>query len=179
MKTVILHLLKKEIDYDIDARSFKRNDASPALAGDSESAERIANAISSDSSETLDGSLIVRYRDLRDARLRKALKFCLVKPEHEEYEFSNVPVYDKEYTYKLNLPDEMTSDQIRGIVTRMHEYLVRGTLYDWYTSIGMKAQDDEYTLQDLEDEVAGAFRGQSWINRPLQPFGPAHYIKSY
>ena len=61
----------------------------------------------------------------------------------------------------------------------MHEYLVRGTLYDWYTSIGMKAQDDEYTLQDLEDDVAGAFRGNSWINRPLQPFGPAHYIKSY
>lgn len=178
-RTITIRLLKKEIDYDIDARSYKRNDATPELANERESAERISNAVSSDSSEDLDGSLIMRYRDLRDARLRKALKFCLKKPEVDQYEFTNVPVYDKEYTYVLEVPDEMTVDDIRGMCTKMHEYIVRGTLHDWYTYLSMKPTDDELTLGDLEDEIAGEFRGHSWVNRPLQPFGPAEYIKSY
>lgn len=178
-RIITIHLSKKEIDYDIDARTYKRNDATPDLANDRESSERIANAVSSDTSEDLDGSIIVRYRDLRDAMLRKYLKFCLVKPCTEDCHFSNVPDLDREYKYVLNVPDEMTNSDIQSICARMHEYIVRGTLYDWYTGMGMKATDDEFAIDELADDLAGDLRGNSWVNRPLQPFGPAKNILSY
>lgn len=163
-------IYKAEVDHDIDAATYKRTDA--ALDG---SSDRQQNAISSDAAEDLDGSLIARYRDRRDARLRERLKYCLKRDPNEVMECDNILNLDRAYVYELLVDESVTPEDIKSATTRIHEYIVRGTLYDWYLGAGIQPTDSEESIQALEDNVAASLRGRSWGHRPLQPFGPAFW----
>lgn len=163
-------IYKAEVDHDIDAGTFKRTDA--ALDGNS---DRSQNAVASDAAEDLDGSLIARYRDRRDARVRERLKYCLKKDPNEVLEYDNTLSLDRAYVYELLVDESVTADDVKSAGTRIHEYIVRGTLYDWYLGAGLQPTDSLESLEELEDSVASSLRGRSWGHRPLQPFGPAFW----
>jgi hypothetical protein len=170
MKRARIIIYKAEVDHDIDAGTFKRTDA--ALDG---SSDRQQNAVASDAAEDLDGSLIARYRDRRDARIRERLKYALKKDPNEVMEYRNILKADPAYVYELVVSDSVTADDIESAGTRIHEYIVRGTLYDWYLGAGLQPTDSADSLQALEDAIAASLRGRSWGHRPMQPFGPAFW----
>lgn len=170
MRTATITLYKAIIDKDIDSRTAKRVDASLDQASD-----RSQNAVASDATERLDGRLITRYRDLRDARLRSRLRFCLVKDTETELVIDNVVKMTPAYIYKLQVPDDFTQDDLYALSTKMNDYITRGTLRDWYLNAGLPPVDDEDALEELETDIASALRGKSYGRRPLQPFGPAHF----
>ena len=154
----------------MDAGTFKRTDA--ALDGNS---DRSQNAVASDAAEDLDGSLIARYRDRRDARVRERLKYCLRKNPNEAMVYDNILKLDQAYIYELTVDDSVTKEDLKAAGTKIHEYIVRGTLYDWYLGVGLQPTDTAESLQALEDAVAASLRGRSWGHRPMQPFGPAFW----
>lgn len=170
MKPAKIIIYKAEVDRDIDAGTFKRTDA--ALEG---APDRQQNAVASDAAEELDGSLIARYRDRRDAIIRKRLKYCLKKEPHEVLVADNILNLDPAYIYELMVSDSVTLSDVESAGKRIHEYIVRGTLYDWYLGAGLQPTDTLDTLQELEDAVAASLRGRSWGHRPMQPFGPAFW----
>lgn len=170
MKTATIKLYKEILDKDIDSRTAKRVDATLDQASD-----RSQNAIASDATEKLDGRLIVRYRDLRDAQLRARLRFCLVKDTTTELSIDNVVRITPAYIYVLNVSDDFSMDDLQALSTKMNDYIIRGTLRDWYLNAGLQPVDDEDTLDELATDIASALRGKSYGHRPMQPFGPADF----
>lgn len=170
MKSVKLTLYKSLLQKDIDSRTFKRVDATMDQAS-----LRSNNALESDSTEDLDSLLVTRYMDNHDSDLRRHLKFCLVPEEREVLEFDNSIDTDTSYVYNLNVDDSVTTEDLKSVTTKMHEYIINGTLYDWFTHSGVQPTISERGLTDQLDEIAGILRGRSYGRRPLQPFGPAEY----
>ena len=170
MKTAVITLFKAIIDKDIDSRTAKRVDASLDQASD-----RSQNAVASDATERMDGRLITRYRDLRDAQLRARLRFCLVKDTNTELRADNVVRIDPAYIYRLNVGDDFSVDDLEALSTKMNDYIIRGTLHDWYLNAGLQPLDDDDTLDELLTDIASALRGKSYGRRPMQPFGPADF----
>lgn len=176
--TVTLRLLKEKIDHRIDAYTDKRNDATPGYSEVLEANERVANATSSDTSEDNDGFLITHYRDRRDAQIRKALRYCLVDEEiYDGMVIDSFGDSGKWYIYKLSLPKDggYTTSDLASFANTMEDYIVRGTLYDWYLNVGLQPTDTAESLDSLLDDIASQFRGKPYGRRPLQPFGPADY----
>lgn len=179
--TTTIRLLKALIDQRIDAHTDKRNDATPGYSEAFEPNERVGNAVSSDTTEDMDGFIVSRYRDRWDARLRLALRYCLVEDEEEtdgtdDFVVDNIPDYTQYYVYKFSFHwSKFGKEKIRSVAKLMEDYIVRGTLYDWYTNVNLQPLDTEDSLDDLLDEIEGSFRGRSWVRRPLQPFGPAEW----
>lgn len=168
MRTATITLHKDLIDKDIDAGTYKRTDATLEQAS-----LRAQNAVSSDASENVDGLLIARYRDVRDAKLRERLKFCLIQEENETLVADNSVNILPEYVYNLRVDDQTTAADVKSISTMMHNYLVRGVLFDWYAYMGLQPIDSVASLEEMIDDIAGALRGRSYGRRPMQPFGPA------
>lgn len=165
-KPATITIYKKAVLEDIDAQTFKRVDGVLASEG-----EQVKNALSSDSSEDLDGHILHRHMDQRDARIRKRLTFCLV-PDEGDLSVNNllemsVPIYE----YRLMVPDYIDKQRLKAIAQRMHSYIVHGSLHDWYAAQNMKGNMSASEIDDMEDEIVYMLRS-SFVKRPLQPFGP-------
>lgn len=134
---------------------------------------RIRNAVSSDSSETVDGTLISRYVEFRDAQLRSRMRTALVETEAEGAD-NDLMVEEGAYIYNLSLPEAFDDNLLKPLAEYIHRYLVFGTLYDWYAQFGMR-QAAVYgeMLNGLESKINSIVRGPSIHKRPMQPFGPA------
>ena len=162
-KTIIIRLNKHLLDTDIDQRTFKRSDAAMPDAS-----AQTRNAASSDSTEAADQALLLRYRDHRDARLRRKLRQWLVPPTVQESsqnpaEFTNVPSSDTEYVYTFSVDDNFTSGDMDSVTKLMHEYIIRGVLYDWYIYAGIKPMDDEDALEKLEEDIKDGLNGNAGL----------------
>jgi hypothetical protein len=168
MKTLTVRLNKAVIDNDIDHRTYKRSEASlqtmPEVSRD---------AAASDTTEGHDGSIVTRYRDLRDAMLRKRLIRYLTN-ELDTTEFTNLPrTENAEYVYTFSVPDDFRTELMAAIKDQMHEYIIRGTIYDWYKYAGLPTMDTDLSLEEMENDILNALRGKpNATTRPLQPFGP-------
>lgn len=167
MKILTVRLNKAVIDNDIDQRTYKRTEASlqtmPEVSRD---------AAASDTTEGHDGAIVTRYRDLRDARLRKRL-IRYITNELETTEFTNLPrTENPEYVYLFSVNDNFRTELMAAIKDHMHEYIVRGTIYDWFKHAGLSTADTDKSLEEMENEILNAFRGKPCATRPLQPFGP-------
>lgn len=169
MKRASITLYRKELYTDIDSKTFKFTDASLV-----EQPERTQNAVMSDVQEELDELLVMRYCDLWDARMRRRLKFC-IKDTGETLVYTDAPDSSDRYTYDLELDDSLTASDVKSVGTLMHNFIVRGALYDWYVHCGLTPLDSLEALQDLEDEITSALRGRSYGHVPMQPFGPASW----
>ena len=170
MESRIIQILlyKKEIFYDINTITYKRVDASMQ-----DENLKTKNAIQSDETETLDGSILKRLTQRRDARIRKRLMSCLSsKPAKGA---SNIPIEDDAFEYNLNLTSDFTEDKQTVLVSLMHDYIVRGSIYDWYYQCGMTNTPDSPELDDLESDIVDIIK-QSSRRKPMQPFGPAEPI---
>lgn len=168
MKDLTILLSKTMLDNDIDQRTYKRMEASLQSLN-----ETGKDAASSDTEEDQDAEIISRYRDFRDAKIRKRLVRYLVTevPSHVFTNRPKSPVPD--YIYVFRVADDFRTEIMESIKDLLHEYIIRGTLYDWYRYAGLPATDTEQTLEALEDEILNDLRGKpTATTRPLRPFGP-------
>jgi hypothetical protein len=161
-------IYKNEVFKDIDLYTHKHVDAHEEMG------LRSANAVSSDNSESVDGSVIARYVEFRDAQLRRRLRFALAS-ETKECADDDITLESNVYRYDLLLPQSFDDNTLRAVAEYFHRFLVFGALYDWYSQFGM-AQAGVYgqELKELEEEINSVLRGPSIVKRPMQPFGPAH-----
>lgn len=167
MRLFTIRLLKTKIDEDIDHRTFKRMEVS--LQGTPEVSK---DAAASDTEEDHDAVIVTRYRDYRDAKLRKRLVRYLTN-EIPSSEFADILRSPRpEYVYTFSLPDDTRTELMAALKDMMHEYIVRGTIYDWYKYAGLQPTDSEASLEDMENDILNSLRGKPVTTRPLQPFGP-------
>lgn len=170
MKDLTIRLSKAILDNDIDQRTYKRVEASLQNAS-----ETSKDAVASDTQEDHDASIITRYRDHRDAKIRKRLIRFLVTevPSHEFVNRPKSPFPD--YLYVFRVKDDFRTEIMEAIKDDLHEYIVRGTLHDWYKHAGIPAVDTDQELEEMENDILNTLRGKPTnTTRPLQPFGPPY-----
>jgi hypothetical protein len=167
-KPATITIYKKAVLASIDAQTFKRVDG--VLSAES---DQMKNALSSDSEENLDKHILHEHMENRDANLRRRLTFCLV-PDNENLSVSNLLEVDKPtFIYNLTVPDTFDKQRLQSLAKKMHNYMVQGSLYDWYATQNMKGNVSATELEDLESEIVSMLRPSS-VKRPLQPFGPRY-----
>lgn len=160
----VITLHKNEVHYDCEAHAFKLMDA---LSLDI----KVKNAVAADTGDMLDGRMLSRYTDLRDAEIRKRLAFCIA--DGIVGDVNDIPDNDPTYIYNVTLPEGAKESILLPVKTYLHEYMVRGALYDWYKGCGIG--QNPIDLQEVEswlDKAVADLRGRSWTKVPLQPFGP-------
>ena len=140
---------------------------------------RVRNAVSSDFSEDVDGAVIARYVEFRDAMLRRKVAFAL-KDLYQEKATDRMTLDDGHYHYHFSVPDEFNDNLLRPLAEYIHRFLVFGALFDWYSQFeGSSREAAMYgsQVEGLEDDIASMLRGSSVVKRHLQPFGPAYRFK--
>ncbi len=163
-----VEIYKNEVYKDIDLYTHKHVDAHEDMG------LRTGNAVSSDASENVDGAVLARYVEFRDAQLRTRIQFALAA-ECEDYADNDINLDSNKFIYHLVVPDGFNDNTLRPLAEYIHRFLVFGALYDWYSQFGMQ-QAAVYDTRDLLDNIIGALRGPSIVKRPMQPFGPAEKI---
>lgn len=165
-KEATITIVKDALFADIDAQTFKRVDG--VLSAES---EQMKNAISTDSEESLDRHILYRLMETRDAAIRQRLTFCLI-PSDEALTANNL--LDERglyFKYMLTVPENCDKQRLQSIARKIHNYLVQGTLYDWYATQNMKGNVGSAELEEMESSIVSMLRS-SYVKRPLQPFGP-------
>lgn len=168
MKTRRIILHKDQVLYDIEGLAYKLTEAT-ALEG------KAKNTLAADHNETLDGRLLSRMMDVRNAQLRKRLRFALVATTQEVT--CDNPASNKEYVFDVSLNDKFDDNMLEVVKTQMHEYMVRGALLDWYKRLGVQnTAVDAGEMLELEESIVATLRTPSYMKAPLQPFGPRKSI---
>lgn len=154
-RRIILH--KSQILHDIDLFSYKL--AETSVEGDAK------DNVASDSEDLLDGAIISQLMESRDATIRKKLSFCL----REE----SIPVVDNttdlegDFIYDLNLTPSFKDSELKTAVRVMHDYMVKGTLMDWYVQIGTSFGSTlGVEVLQLESRIADIFRKPGFVRHP-------------
>lgn len=164
MKTRKIILHKDEVLYDIEGLAYKFSEAT-ALEG------KAKNTLAADHNETLDGRLLGRMMDLRNARICKRLTFALA-PTTKDMS-CNVPGENKDYEYNLSLNDKFDDNMLDVLKIQMHEYMVKGVLFDWYKRLGLQtAAVDALEVEEMEEAIVALVRTPSYMKAPMQPWGP-------
>lgn len=167
-KPATITIYKKAVLADIDAQTFKRVDG--VLSGES---DQVKNALSSDSTEHLDEHILHGHMENRDANIRKRLVFCL-DYYGEDLSVSNLLEIDvPTFEYNLSVPDIFDKQRLKILARKIHNYIVQGTLHDWYSTQNMKGNVSTADLEDMESDIVCMLRS-SFVKRPLQPFGPQY-----
>lgn len=163
-------IIKQEVYKDVELHTFKRVEAAADMTAKQE------NAISADTTENMDGAVIARYVEYRNAQLRRKMSSILL--DMESLGADDVLSLDEVFAYNLSLSTDFKDAMLRPLAEYMHRFLVWGALYDWYNQLGMRSEAAIYgsELQEIEDEINNITRVPSWAKRPLQPFGPARKI---
>ena len=158
---------KREVYDDVELLTFKRVEGS-----DIQGAEK-RNAVAADTTESLDGRIVVRLVAFRDAQLRKIMPFAMAK--RSDFKADDVmTLEDDRFHYWLKLPEDFDDNLLEPLAEYFHRFLVWGTLYDWYGGIGdPQAAFYAKDLEELEAEIQNTLRTPSICKKPLQPFGPA------
>ena len=165
-----IDIYQNEVYKDIDLHTYKYVEGSEAQD------HKVRNAVSSDVTEDLDGSVIVRLVEFRDAQLRKRLQRYLEQMD-TTYATDDITMADNVYRYYFNLPETFNDNTLRALAEYIHRFLVFGALYDWYSQFGLpQAAVYAGQLDSIEKAIDGMVRGSSLQKRPLQPFGPARKL---
>lgn len=168
MKTRRIILHKNQVLYDIEGLAYKLTEAT-ALEG------KAKNTLAADHNEALDGILLARMMDKRDAQLRKRLRFALISSPQDVA--CDKPGTAEEYIYDLSLNDKFEDSMLEVVKTQMHEYMVLGALLDWYKRLGIQnTAVDAGEVLELEETIVSTLRTPSYTKVPLQPFGPRKQI---
>ena len=165
-KSAVIKIYKKVVLADIDAQTFKRVDG--ILAGES---EQVKNALSSASEEHLDEHILHGHMEVRDANIRKRLAFCLDKDEDELSVTNLLDIDVPTFEYNITVPEVFDKQRLKILAKKIHNYMVQGTLHDWYATQNMQGNVSAAELEDMESEIVCLLRS-SFVKRPLQPFGP-------
>lgn len=159
-------LNKAAIFQAVDASTFKRIDAQ---VGDLNGAsDQTLNAVSSASDENLDKTIIQSYCNWRDARVRSRLRFCLQSTKTSTGYDDSAADNSTKYEYNLGVNTDFNDDDVRSLGIKLHEYIVRGAIYDWYRYMNLQPVDTEQGLQVLEDTIVFDCRVKAFGRESLQ-----------
>lgn len=158
-------ILLKEIYKDIDAHTYKYAEVSSVPS------PRAKNEMQSDTTTDLDGGLLSRNVEYRDAMLRSVISFAIAD-DTVLSSMTNQRSEDGQLTYNLILPTSFKDSLLHSIAVMIHRYLVYGALYDWYgAGLGIQQrQAYEDDLKNIERELCNRLRATSVVKKPHQPF---------
>lgn len=167
-RKVIITLARVYEDIDAQTYKFAQVSATPSPVASDE--------MQSDHTESLDGHLLARNVEYRDAQIRSKLGFCL-EDYPSAYATDELKGSDK-LVYHLSLDDSFKDVMLDVLATYIHRYLYIGALFDWYgTGMGNNiAGAYSRDLEKLENEITNCVRSKSVAKRPMQPFGPAQKL---
>lgn len=171
LKQRLVTIDKESVYGDIDKITSKHVDAREDMG------VRSGNAVSSDTTEDVDGAVIARYVELRNAKLRMRLQHAL-RDEEVYAATDEITLDDKHYYYAFEVTQEFHDNTLRPLAEYIHNYLLFGALADWYDQFGYDKLSEAYAKRadSLEDKIDSITRGPSIVKKPLQPFGPAERI---
>lgn len=160
-------IYKNEVYKQIDLHTHKHVDAHEEMG------LRTANAVSSDTTEDVDGAVVADLVAFRDAELRRTFQFALADTAVESAT-DEIPLADRTIHYNFVVSDAFNDNTLKPLALYIHRYLVWGALYDWYSQLGMP-QAERYgaQLRSVEAAISSILHGPSIVKRPMQPFGPA------
>lgn len=167
MKLRKVTVFKREVYDDLELYTYKHVEASDIQD------PKKANAVSADTSESLDGRILTRHVKFREAKLRKLVPFAMAKKT--DLHADDVPELDDDkLVFWLKLPEDWDDNLLDPLAQYFHRFIVWGALYDWYGEIGSpQAAFYARDLEELEAEIINSLRTPSIAKKPLQPFGPA------
>lgn len=166
-RDIIINL--SEVYKDIDSLTYKYAEVSEVPS------PSVRNGMQSDTTESLDGHVLARAVEYRDARLRaeigRFLRYECQTSVTDELRSRNTIVY------RLSLDDEFQDALLRPVCTIIHRYLVFGALFDWYgPGMGSRqAQNYERELTELEVELTNNLNAVTIVQKVKQPFGRRLY----
>lgn len=165
-----VRISKAEVFKDIDLYTHKTVDGSQLQD------PRQRNAIQSDVSEGVDGAVLARHVEFRNAQLRARIQFALVDNE-QVVANDELGLNDAYYFFHFEVTNDFKDIMLRPLAEYIHRFLVFGALYDWYAQFDMN-QAGYYgkMASDAQDEIGSILAGPAIVKRPLQPFGPAEKI---
>lgn len=178
-RTIII--FKKEVFEQIDHITQKYADA--AL---SEMIAIARDALTSDNDEALDSLVLSRYVDYRAAMVRRLLSPGLNKSPLTHYDNDGYPIEARagkdasdelsispRYIYEIKDSERISGDMLESLAIYIHEFIVRGALYDWYSHLGSQHARDFGDIFELEKELRGVFDcGIVWRQ-------PGPFVKKY
>lgn len=165
---------KKERTITIDKNLvFRQVDAMSYKFGEVASASPdVADKVQSDSAESLDGMILSPMLALRASVLKKRLKFCLAPVVDGSGDNTNL--LEDKIVFKLVLPASFDDNDLDGTAILIHEYLVRGVLADWYSSIGTDLKNSYASdAQILENQIIDALREPVVVQHHALPYYPS------
>lgn len=166
MKSATIKIYKSLVTSEIDALTFKRVDG--VLSAES---DQLKNAVSSDTEESLDATILIRCMESRDALLRQRLTFCIKRNNEEDIIVTNEVDQNEAFEYNLSVPDSCDRQKLKALAQKIHNYIVQGALHDWYSIQNLKGNVGADELEEMESDIVCMLRS-SYVKRPLQPFGP-------
>lgn len=148
-KTRTITIYKKDIYFDIDAvthtysREYK--DALTAMQRD---------RLSTDVDEQNDLAIMTRCADIRYAALKNVMAFALQTETSTATNDSLSLDATGSYTFTLSINSRFEDKNLTAITALIHEYMVKGTLKDWYELIGIP-RGDLYSarLKEIEQTI--------------------------
>lgn len=156
-----LRLEKAELFKDVECLSYK-------LAETAVADEAARDAIAADQGNGLDERLIRSFMATRDAALKQMIAFALSDEAGESPD-------EMYFAYDLALPLDFKDSHLSIVLQLFRDYLIRGTLLDWYTKCGSgyaaTVIDD---VVDLQHRVVDILRKPSFVHHPsiaYIPFG--------
>lgn len=158
-----------EIYRDIDSLTYKYAEVSDVPSPSAK------NGMESDSTEGLDGRLLARSVEYRDAKLRAIIGRYLA--DDCIMSVSNRLESKDTIDYELNLDDEFSDSMLKPVCTMISRYLVYGSLFDWYGAGMGSRQAANYAqeLTELEYELINNLQAETIVHKPKQPFGRRLY----
>ena len=124
MKTRTITLKKKDIFHDIDVLSLNLS----RLGDDVKKSDTIAT----DTATTNGTRIFTRLADKRVSDLRTALKDFLTTVTQSS---GNDLIVAGDYVISLYVTDELPDYVLDSMIALMHDYVVKGSLADWYAEI--------------------------------------------
>ncbi len=169
MKHKVITIILGEIYKDIDSLTYKYAEVSDVPS------PKIRSGMQSDAAESLDGRLLARAVEYRDAKLRVLIGRYLECVNDDVSD--NVLKSKSKLTYHLILDDEFQDAMLQPMCSLFNRYLTLGALYDWYAKGMGSKQAAVYAaeLDDLELEITNNLQAVTIVKRPLQPWGRQLY----
>lgn len=165
MKERTITITLSEIYKDIDSWTYKYAEVSDVPR------PSVKNHMQSDKDEALDGRLLARSVQYRDAKLRNVIGRYL-KGETVLSVTNAMPTAET-IVYNLTLDDEFEDSLLLPLCTMIARYLTFGALFDWYgPGMGSRqAQNYEQELTDLEIELINDLQAVTIVQKTKQPWG--------
>lgn len=146
MKTRTVTIPKKDIFFDVDSATHVFSRATEA------SGLRRADALESDTGDTMAQLMVTRYADRRVGELEGSLARFLTTPLTPVTSAAVAIGTATSYVISLTVEDAFQDELLGPLATAMESYIAHGVTADWYAAAG-DAQSGAY-LQMLPQDMA-------------------------